>query len=147
MKAEFKWNKTQEKITEEAAGGKEGMIHLASTAARFMDGYIPADNLNLAQDISVTADADCGHVTYNSPYAHYQYEGILYVDPKTGKGAFTDGEGRFWSRPGVAKIKTDKKLTHSKFRHPLATSHWDKAMMTARKNDLAKDYENYLKGL
>ncbi len=43
-----------------------------------MDPYVPADNLALAQNIVITADDDCGHITYVSPYAHYQWEGELY---------------------------------------------------------------------
>ena len=48
-------------------------------------------------------EEDHAVIHYLSPYAHYQWEGKLYVDPITKKGAFTNGEGLFWSRPGVAK--------------------------------------------
>lgn len=143
---EFQWNKPVGQIIKEAAGGEEGLLFLASQAERLMDPYVPADNLALAQNVDIYAEGGHGVIHYLSPYAHYQYEGTLYVDPITKKGAFRNEEGRYWSRPGVAKVKTDKKLKHSKFRHPLATSYWDKAMMTARKADLAQAYENYLKG-
>lgn len=49
----------------------------------------------------------------------------------------------FFSPPH--KTPTGKRLEYSTFRHPLATDHWDKAMMTARKEDLVKSYEEYLK--
>lgn len=144
MKAEFRWNKPFGKIAGEATGGKEGLLFLANTAKRFMDPYVPARNMILSQNVRVYVENGKGVVHYLSPYAHYQYEGILYVDPKTGKGAFTNGEGKFWSRPRVSKIPTEKKLEYS---HPLATSHWDKAMMAARKGDLVRSYENFLKGV
>lgn len=146
MDAKFRWNKPLKVIAKEKTGGRKGMQFLAEKAKDFMDPYVPAKNLILSQNVRITADEDCGHVTYNSPYAHYQFEGILYVDPLTKKGAFTDGEGRFWSRPGVAKVPSDRKLEYSAFRHPLATDHWDKAMRVSRGEDLAKAYENYLKG-
>ena len=141
----FKWNRPVVKIISEKTGGRDGQLFLANTAARFMDPYMPADNLVLAQNIDIAADEDKGAVHYLSPYAHYQWEGELYVDSETGKGAYTDGE-QFWSRPGVAKVPSGKPLHYSDFRHPLATSHWEKAMMTARKDDLAEALNKYLKG-
>lgn len=42
------------------------------------------------------------------------------------------------------KKPTDRPLKHKKTVHPLATSHWDKAMMTARKQDLVTSYAAYL---
>lgn len=147
MKMDFEWAESPYQMAKTKAGGRNGMLFLATEAARFMDPYVPADNLVLAQNIRITAEETVGHIHYNSPYAHYQHEGILYVDPKTGKGAFTNGEGLFWSRPGVAKVPSDRELEHSKFRHPLATSHWEKAMLRARRKDLVRDYQNYLRGL
>lgn len=110
-----------------------------------MDPYVPASQAEmLAQNLTVYQEDDHAVIHYLSPYAHYQWEGKLYVDPVTGKGAFTNGEGLFWSRPGVAKKPTDRPLKHKKTFHPLATSHWDKAMMTARKQDLVDSYAAYL---
>lgn len=141
MKVEFNWNKTGDQIVREMTGGRQGMLFLATTAARLMDPYVPADNLVLAQNITISAEEDVGHVTYNSPYAHYQYEGELYGPNYT----ISDGGEvvGFFSPPH--KTPTGKRLEYSTYRHPLATDHWDKAMMTARKEDLAKSYEEYLK--
>lgn len=146
MKAAFKWNKSINAIAKDKTGGKSGLVFLANEAKRLMDPYVPANNMVLAQNVRVYAEGNRGIVHYLSPYAHYQYEGKVYVDPSTGKAAFTNGEGLYWSRRGVGKIATGRSLTYNTFRHPLATSHWDKAMLTARKGDLAKAYENYLKG-
>lgn len=146
MKAEFNWNRPLVAIASEKAGGTEGLLFLANEAARLMHPYVPADNLVLADHVDVYTEGDKGIVHYLSPYAHYQWKGELYVDPVTKKGAFTDGNGLFWSRPGAAKIPSGKALKHSTFRHPLATSHWDQAMMTARKDDLVQAYQEYLKG-
>lgn len=141
MQADFRWNDSIRNITKRATGGKQGMLFLASCAARLMDPYVPADNLVLAQDIDITAEEECGHVIYNSPYAHYQYIGEIYGPnyPIVDGGEIMG----FYSPPH--KTPTGKKLNYSTFRHPLATDHWDKAMMTARKDDLAKSYAEYLK--
>lgn len=65
-----------------------------------------------------------GEVYYYPPesdYGHYLYEGIKYVDPITGKGAFYSPEYGFWSRPGVKKVPSGESLI---FRQPNATAHW-----------------------
>lgn len=147
MKFSFYWTKSKRQIAEDASGcrDRDSLLFLASEAERLMVPYVPARHLVLTQNISVYAEDDHGVVEYNSPYAHYQYEGKLYVDPKTKRGAFTNGEGFFWSRPGVAKIPSGKGLEYNTFRHPKATSHWDKAMITERGDALTRAYENYRK--
>lgn len=129
-------------IAGEVAGGRDGMLFLANEAKRLMDPYVPADNLMLAQNVQVSADEDCGHVHYDSPYAHYQYEGEVYGPsyPIEENGIVTG----WHSHPH--KTPTGRKMEHSTFRHPLATDHWDNAMKVARGDELARAYEEYLKG-
>lgn len=60
-----------------------------------------------------TRNSTPGIITIETPYAHYMNEGILYVDPITGKGAFHDSiSGRFWSRPNTKKIPSSRKLNY-----------------------------------
>lgn len=47
MKVKFEWNDSPDRITKKKLGGQPGMLFLAATAARFMDPYVPADNLVL----------------------------------------------------------------------------------------------------
>lgn len=139
MKIEYRWNKPINKIAEEKTGGDEGLLFLATEAKRLMDPYVPADNLVLAQNVDVYVEDGIGIVEYISPYAHYQWEGELYVSSITGSP---------WARQGEHKIPASptKNLNYSGFRHPLATSHWEEAMGTARKGELTKAMERYLKG-
>ena len=143
MKIQFDWNRPIASIIDGIAG-KDAQLFLANEAKRLMDPYVPARNMVLAQNVRVYYENGQGVVHYVSPYAHYQYKGEIYVDPKTGAAAFTNGAGLFWSRPGVAKKPSGRQMNHNTFRHPLATSQWDKAMMTARKDDLTRAYQNYL---
>ncbi len=146
MKVRFEWKKQLPALINEKTGGSNGLLYLANAAATLMDQYVPASQAEvLAQNLAVYQEDDHAVIHYLSPYAHYQWEGKLYVDPITKKGAFTNGEGLFWSRPNVAKKPTNTALKHKKTFHPLATAHWDKAMMTARKKDLADSYADYLK--
>lgn len=136
MKVTLEWNKPKRKIADEACGGSRGLLFLANEAKRLMEPYVPADTMVLAQNVRTYTEQDAGIVEYMSPYAHYQFEGVLYVSSRTGSA---------WSR-GEYKVPAGKALNHSKFRHPLATSHWDEAMRTARKGELAQAYQNYLNG-
>ena len=120
MDVEIKWNKPAAQIAKEKTGGSEGLLFLANEAKRLMDPYVPADSMVLAQNVSIRVEGETGVVEYQSPYAHY------YSPPH--------------------KSSTGKKLKYSHFRHPQATSEWDKAMMRARKGDLVRALENYLGG-
>lgn len=46
---------------------------LTDTCAKHMDKYVPKDTGMLRQNISKTSDS----ITYQSPYAHAQYVGIV----------------------------------------------------------------------
>lgn len=146
MRIDFEWNKMIPQISGEVTKGEKGLLFLANEAKRLMDPYVPANNLILAQNVSLYVENDMGIVEYRSPYAHYQWEGKQYVDPKLGiSGFYIDGVG--WrSRKGVAKKPAKKELTYSKFRHPLATSHWEEAMKRARKRELTNAFQVYLRG-
>lgn len=51
-------------------------------------------------------------VVFPGPYARFQHEGLVMVDPDTGSP---------WARKGVTKVVTDRHLTYS---NPEATDHW-----------------------
>lgn len=62
-----------------------------------------------------------GEVKWVTPYAHYQHEGKVYVDPVTGAAAFyIEGVG-FRSRKNVPKVESERHLQY----HEAGTgSHW-----------------------
>lgn len=134
MKIDFEWHKSTDQIAKEIIND-DAQLFMANETKRLMDPFVPADELVLAQNVSIYTEHGQGIVEYRSAYAHYQYKGELYVSSKTGSP---------WSR-GEYKIAAGKKIKHSTFRHPQATSEWDKAMMVSRKEDLARAMQNYLK--
>ncbi len=142
MSVGFKWNKPVQQVVNESSGGKNGLLFLANEAKKLMDPYVPADSLALAQNVRVYVEGDTGIVHYQSPYAHYQYEGVVYGPNYP---IFDGGEVTGFYSPSH-KTPTGQKLNYSHARHPLATSKWDKAMQTAHKGELARRYQNYLKG-
>ena len=86
------------------------------TCVKHMDKYVPFGDTGLLKDVNTkTANS----VTYEMPYAHYQYEGI----------------SRFSGKP--LNYRTDK--------NPLASSHWDKKMVTAEIQDVVKEVQDYVR--
>lgn len=141
MDMKFQWLKSTNQIIKEKIVGNDTTLFLANEAKRLMDPYVPADDLVLAQNVRIYVENGCGVVEYNSPYAHYQYEGEVYGPNYP---LISGGEVIGYRSP-PHKTPTGRKLQYSKFRHPLATSEWDKAMVKARKKDLAKAVEDYIK--
>lgn len=94
--------------------------------------YVPEDTGMLNSNVDITED----YVEYKSPYAHYQYEGLVY-----GPNIPT-GDGGYFSPPGQQKHPTGTKLDYKK---PLATAHWDKAMKAAKGDQLAREIEAYIR--
>lgn len=88
-------------------------------------------------------------IKYLSPYSHYQYCGVLYVDPLFGVGGFTKDGGITWySRPGVKKVATTTPLNYLKDHNPQATDHWDQAAEKAgQKEKLIRAANLYLRNL
>ncbi len=134
-RVDFEWKKKPDRIVKEMIND-DAHLYMANEMKRLMEPYVPATQEEmLAQNVRVYTENDAGIVHYQSNYAHYQYEGELYVSSKTGSS---------WARKGEYKIPAGKKLEYSKFPHPLATSHWDKAMMTVRGDDLTKAMQRYI---
>ena len=106
--------------------------------ARYCEPYVPMNSGMLLSSAQVTPEA----VTYPGPYAHYQYEGVVYGPnyPITENGVVVG----FFSQPDTPKVRTDRLLNYSKDLHPLASSKWDKAAMAVRKKDLAEDIRQYI---
>ena len=144
MKVDFQWNKSPDQICNDTVGRNDVQLFMANEAKRFMIPYVPPSQKGVLREknVRVYVEHGKGIVHYLQPYARYQYGGKVMVDPSTGKAAFTDGEGRFWSRKNVKKVLTDRDLHYS---NPMATSHWDKAMLAARKEDIARAVQNYIR--
>lgn len=111
--------------------------YFQDTCYRYMDKYVPRDDGNLRRDVDLS---DPTKIVYESPYAHYQYEGKLYV-MENGKGAYYSPEYGFWSKKGVAKQPTDIDLVY----HTAGTGHhWDERMKSAEMDDVINKVQKYI---
>lgn len=81
------------------------------------DEYIPFSQGGLSGSVCYPDGLYGSCIEYNSPYAHYQYMGELYL---------TD-DGRAWAKKGEKKYQTGQKL---KYHAPGTGDHWfEKAKM------------------
>ena len=93
-------------------GGRTQKV-IDSSFMGYVDKYMPMDSNQMITSMYNSTKVGSGEVNINTPYAHYQHEGQLYVDPKYKIGAFHDPvSGRYWSRPGIKKILSGKKLNY-----------------------------------
>ena len=93
-------------------GGRTQKV-IDSSFMNYLDKYMPMDTGELINSMYASTRVGSGEININKPYAHYQHEGELYVDPKYKKGALHDSiTGRFWSRPNVKKVPSGEKLNY-----------------------------------
>lgn len=107
--------------------------------------YMPINTGDLIAQTNMINEATRGEVYLYPPesdYGHYQYEGIKYVDPEYGKGAFYSPEYGFWSRPGVEKVPSDEPLFYS---NPKAKAHWGEVAMQNHRKQWVKVAKNAFK--
>lgn len=108
---------------------------------RRADKYVPFESGVLKNSAQVVDNGTA--ITYTTPYARYLYYGKLYVDPIYLIGAFHDPvTGRFWSRPGVKKIPTNKDLQYNEA--PERGSHWVERMWQAEGNIIIDEVTRYI---
>lgn len=120
------------------ANGKT-QLFVTEQARAYMEPYVPVLSHFLRNNVEIVNQGR--GLKYPGPYAHYQYEGQLYVDPVTGKGAFYSEDHGFWSRPGVEKVPSGRPL---KYRDPMASAHWDRAMMRNRGRAFIKSIQKWV---
>lgn len=130
MSVTVKWNRSPQsilnRILDDAA-----MTYAHTRLHAYCSPYVPMDSGMLDQTVDITPE--CVH--YKSPYAHFQWEGVVFVDER----------GSTYALRNHSKHPTTTPLHHSTDHHPLATSHWEKAMMAAKGDRFCKDIEDYLK--
>lgn len=107
--------------------------YLASQVKNFCDPYVPMQTGTLKNSAVIAGDGSS--ITYQGPYAHYQYEGKVY-GPN-----YTNGE-RFWSGK-APKAPTGEKLTYHGA--PMRGPQWDKRMLADKSQDLERSLDAYIK--
>lgn len=100
-----------------------------SECIRLMVPYTPMRNGALYKAATLGTKIGSGEIHYTVPYARYQYYGKLMVSSVTGSA---------FAKMGESKVLTDKDLTYSKAKHPLAQSLWFEAMKHNHKEQILR---------
>lgn len=127
---EIKWNRTPKQIMGRIFDD-DARLYIHTRLHAFCSPYVPMDSGVMDQTVEITPES----VHYKSPYAHFQWNGKVFVDKR----------GSPWAPRSESKHETNRDLQYSHDKHPLATSHWEKAMMTAKGDVFCKDIEAYLR--
>lgn len=104
-------------------------VFVDSSCIRYMAQYTPMRTGMLMKSATLGTKIGIGHIVYNSPYARYQYYGIIFGPniPITENGQVVG----FWSPP--KKHSTGRQMSYSKARHPNATRLWFEVMKKKHK--------------
>lgn len=100
---------------------------LANEILQNSNDFVPFKNGTLRQSGRVIQTDDGYRVEWSTPYAHYQYEGTVYINPEHGASGWQDQYGQWhgWKGP---KVPTERKLVY----HTAGTTdHWTKAAKDA----------------
>lgn len=74
-----------------------------NTCYKHMDKYVPMREGNLRTIVDIQADS----ITYESPYAQYQYKGMREDGSRPVKNYTTPGTGTYWDRRMVSAEMQD----------------------------------------
>lgn len=96
-----------------------GKVHafFTNNCYKHMDKYVPMDNGDLRNDVTITTNS----ITYEVPYAMYQYRGMR--------------------EDGTHKVNPDNYTT------PGTGTYWDKQMWTAEGVQVIKETQEYARRL
>ena len=97
-----------------------------SECMRYMSDYMPRRQAGELEYKMVMATViGSGEIDTPGPYAHYLYEGILYVSPTTGSA---------WAKKNEIKVPTGKELTYAGA--PMRGKKWLERMKSDHKEDI-----------
>ena len=111
----------------------------------FCQPYVPASpDRTLEFSAQVATEIGSGQVVWNTPYAHYQYMGIVYGPniPIIQNGILVG----WFSPPGRPKYPTDRELTYDTAQNPMAGPRWFERMKADRLNDILDAAKAVMKG-
>ena len=107
--------------------------------------YVPASpDRTLEFSAQISTEIGSGQVVWNTPYAHYQYMGIVYGPniPIIQDGVLMG----FFSPPGRPKYPTDRELIYDRAQNPLAGPRWFERMKADRLNDILDEARKAING-
>lgn len=106
-----------------------------------MTRYMPFRSGALATKLKIIKSPT--EIQVDGPYAHYQYQGVVWADPATHAAGFLTDNG--WrSRKDVPKVETSRPLNYDRSKNPEAGPHWDRRLMAAEGEAIAAEVQDYI---
>ena len=114
-------------------GGRVQQV-IDQTVIDYCTPYVPASpDRTLEFSAQLSTEIGSGEVIWNTPYAHYQYMGIVYGPNFQ---VMIKGSLEWRSYAGRPKHPTDRELTYDKSQNPMAGPRWFERMKADRLNDI-----------
>lgn len=88
---------------------KEAKKYLTGQVASDCANFVPFRQGPLRENIWYPEGLEGGEIEWNTPYAHYMYEGVKYINPDTGFSGYEGSDG-MWGGWSGEKIPTQQKL-------------------------------------
>ena len=98
-----------------------------SEAIRYMEPYTPMLNGALIKSATTGTVIGSGEIHQTAKYAHYLYEGILFVDPDTGSS---------WAKENAIKVKAEPEKELNYYGGGLRGKKWFDRMKADHKDDI-----------
>lgn len=117
------------------AQGDVQRFHTANVRRRIQK-YMPYRSGATIKLMIVQSPVDEPFIHVDVPYAHFQYEGKVWIYPPTGST---------WAPKYGMKEKTDRDLTYDKSKNPQAGPHWDRRLIAAEGVQMAAELQDYVK--
>lgn len=132
------------KIAQRYGIAKGGAVQkfIDNACIQYMKPYTPARNMVLAQSARKDTVIGSGLIVQNTPYAHYQYMGVVYGPkfPQYDK----NGEIIGWKSPRK-KYRTSRELVYSTALHAKAGKRWFHRMKADRKREILAGAQKLIK--
>lgn len=121
----------------------DAQIFHTNNILRRMQKYMPMKTgvFSTAQ----TRAADSHTIETTAPQAWYLYYGRRMVNEATGRGPrYIKGVGWRWPK-GAKLMATDDPLNYTTTFHPLAGPYWDRRLVAAEGDAIARELHNYIR--
>lgn len=113
---------------------------------RRIQKYMPYRSGATIKLMIVQTDVSKPEIVLDVPYGKFLYYGMLMVDPVTGAAGFRDADGQWKSWTKRPKVKSDRPITYTKTKNPLAGPFWDRRLTAAEGKAMQADLQRYIDG-
>lgn len=111
---------------------------------RRIQKYMPYRSGATIKLMIVQTDVSKPEIVLDVPYGKFLYYGMLMVDPVTGAAGFRDADGQWKSWTKRPKVKSDRPITYTKTKNPLAGPYWDRQLTAAEGKAMQADLQRYI---